>query len=257
LADASLTLEDIYGSEAFHQMRDFDSTDSPSKSPSPTPQPTPSLKPSSYTLLPANDTSGKSQLQLLLSNAPASSGGLCFAGANDSFLATAILEPDPELHPIENMIEGGRIILASGQEIDKDFELRATHLELQQQHPPLKSVDKGFPTTYREIVHYMQAPDWQLTKVLEGQKDRDGKQKKQGRTYSTIRIHSKFQPHVIVGYLKPDPDILNIGLTIKGVQLRKTEILYVLFGVNPDSCPEGLRTLIKIVYKMELAAAAK
>jgi hypothetical protein len=257
IADPKLTLEDIYGAEAFRQMRDFDSANPSVTQTTANPQPAPSLKPSSYMLPPANDTSGKSQLQLLLSNAPSHSGSLCFAGANDSFLATAILEPEQQLHPIENMIEGGRIILASGQEIDKDFELRATHLELQQQHPPLKCVDKGFPTTYREIVHYMQAPEWQLTKVREGQKDRDGKQKKQGRTYSTIRIHSKFQPQVIVGYLKPDLDILNIGLAIKGVQLPKTEILYVLFGVNPDSCPEGLRTLIKIVYKMELAAAAK
>eukprot|EP00956_Cyclotella_meneghiniana_P012011 scaffold16990_cov79-Cyclotella_meneghiniana.AAC.6 len=176
-----------------------------------------------------------------------------------SFLATAIIEPDESLHPVQNMIGAGRIILLSGRDVDPDFEMWAVHEELIATTLPLNdpSEDK-FPTTNKEICHYTKASPWQLTKIREGQKGPDGKQKKQGRIYATIRIHSKFEPQVIIGHLKPDLDALDIGLNLKGVQLPATEVKYALFGVNPNSCPEGLRRMIlQLLYKTELEAAVK
>eukprot|EP00956_Cyclotella_meneghiniana_P023842 scaffold47054_cov54-Cyclotella_meneghiniana.AAC.1 len=96
------------------------------------------------------------------------------------------------------MIGAGRIILLSGRDVDPDFEMWAVHEELIAATLPLNdpSEDK-FPTTNKEICHYMKASPWQLTKIREGQKGPiNGKQKKQGRIYATIRIHSKFEPQV-------------------------------------------------------------
>jgi hypothetical protein len=197
-------------------------------------------------------------LQRLLSTTSANAG-LIQGTEPSSFLATAIIEPDESLHPVQNMIGAKRIILLSGRDVDPDFEMWAVHEELIATTLPLNdpSEDK-FPTTNKEICHYMKASPWQLTKIREGQKGPDGKQKKQGRIYATIRIHSKFEPQVIIGHLKPDLDALDIGLNLKGVQLPATEVKYALFGVNPNSCPEGLRRMIlKLLYKTELEAAVK
>jgi hypothetical protein len=59
---------------------------------------------------------------------------------------------------------------------------------------------------------------WQLTLVKPGQKDQDGRPKQQPTIYATIRIASKFQPNVIISYLKPDLDALGIGLSHKNFQ---------------------------------------
>jgi hypothetical protein len=102
----------------------------------------------------------------------------------------------------------------------------------------------------------MKASPWQLVKVREGQKGPDGKQKRQPKIYSTIRIHSKFEARVIVGHLKPDLDAMDIGLNLKDVQLASTEVKYVILGLPPTSCPEGLRRMVtKLLYKLEMEVA--
>ena len=59
-------------------------------------------------------------------------------------------------------------------------------------------------------------------------------QKKQGRVCNHFCIHSKFEPQVLIGHLKPDLNALDICLNLKDVQLPATEIKYALFGVNPN-----------------------
>jgi hypothetical protein len=52
-------------------------------------------------------------LQLLLVTTLANAG-LVQDNGDSSFLATAIIEPDEEMHPVQNMCNAGRIILLSG-----------------------------------------------------------------------------------------------------------------------------------------------
>ena len=261
--DPNLEMADLVGAEELDRLsnpirspQDTMADDSPAAA-TKNPPPAASLKPSSYGQHTIVDESATTTLQRLLSTTSANAG--LAQDSESSFLATAIIEPDESMHPVQNMIGAGRIILLSGRDVDPDFEMWPVHEELFESTPPLKDAsEETFPTTNKEICHYMKASSWQLTKIREGQKGPDGKQKRQGRIYATIRLHSKFEPQVIIGHLKPDLDTLDIGLNLKGVQLPATEIKYALFGVNPNSCPEGLRRMIlKLLYKIELEAAVK
>jgi hypothetical protein len=78
----------------------------------------------------------------------------------------------------------------------------------------------------------MTTPGWQLTLVKPGQKDQNGRPKQQPTIYATIRITSKFQPNVIISYLKPDLDALGIGLSHKNFQSTLTEIRISIFAVS-------------------------
>ena len=171
-----------------------------------------------------DDESETTSLQRLLSTTSANAG--LVQDAESSFLATAITKPDESMHPIQNMMGAGRIILLSRRDVDPDFEMWAVHEELIGSTSPLKDPsEETFPTTNKEICHYMKASSWQLTKIREGQKGPDGKQKRQGRIYANRCIHSKFEPQVIIRHLKPDLDTFDIGLTLKGVhRLPATKI---------------------------------
>jgi hypothetical protein len=283
--DPSLSMSDFLGNDELDRLsrpRDLPADDSPTDAPSKSPSahsptdapsksppaqadnnpttslPSASLKPSSYGKHRIATDLDLSPLQRLLSTTSANAGLLQGEG-NSSFLATAIIEPDEELHPVQNMCSAGRIILISGQDIDSEFELWPVHDELIGKVSPLKDPsEEKFPASNKEVVHYMKASPWQLVKVRPGQKGPDGKPKRQPRIYSTIRIHSQFEAQVIVGHLKPDLDVMDIGLNLKDVQLASTEIKFVILGLPPNSCPEGLRLMTtKLLYKLEMKAAVQ
>jgi hypothetical protein len=96
-----------------------------------------------------------------------------------------------------------------------------------------------------------------MQQVREGQKDKNGQQKKQGPTYVILRFKSQFGGTLILNYLLLDMDMQNIRIMLKGVQLPNTETKMVIMGVVPDACPEGLKYLSGEVQRQELAAKAR
>jgi hypothetical protein len=160
----------------------------------------------------------------------------------ETTLATLIIDPKEDLHPVERLIERAQEVLSIGLSIDPGFELHVVFEELAAQFKPLKSVDKDFPSSHAEIVHYAHVPNaWQLIKVRPGQKYADGSPKKQSIIYAIIRFLSTYHKTVIHRYLMPELDMREIRLNIKGVQIADTVTVFIFFGVHPDSCPEGLR----------------
>jgi hypothetical protein len=156
---------------------------------------------------------------------------------------------------VERLIKRAQEVLSIGLSIDPGFELHVVFEELAAQFKPLKSVDKDFPSSHAEIVHYAHVPNaWQLIKVRPGHKYADGSPKKQ-----MIIIHflSTYHKTVIHRYLMPELNMREIRLNIKGVQIADTITVFIFFGVHPDSCPEGLRLMVKMMYKLELKAMVK
>ena len=216
------------------------------------------LKTSSYSQAPVTLTRTQSIFQRLLSEEATPFDGPARTSSDSTFLATANLAPEPGIHPVETVIDKMRIILTAGRDIDPSFSIYPVHLNMKEDFPPLVSVDRNFPSCHSEMVHYALVPNpWQLVQVREGQKTRDGKEKKQGFIYVTLRLHSQFDTALILNYLLPELDTRNIRLNVKGVQIPDTETRMVLFGVSPDSCPEGIKQMVKAVYKVELKAAAR
>ena len=150
-----------------------------------------------------------------------------------------------------------KMIVESATAIDPTFKILAVFPEMQQNHQPIKKADE-VPTTARGITPYGQVSSpWQLIQVRPGQKTRDGQPKKQGSIYVTYRLQSQYSTKMIMGYLLPELDTKDIRLNLKGVQLPDTETRWVLFGVNPDSCPEGLKYMYKYLVRVELKAKCK
>ena len=209
--DSGCTIESLIGRQLYKEITTYDSPSSPkpSKPTNPTAnvpaRPAASLRQSSYGQPVLNLAEQKSLLQNLLARRSDSDEAVNFTNPDDSFLATAFFQPEPGIHPVSNMIEGSKIILASGRAVDPSFELRCLHEELQEENPPLTTIDDPkYPNDYKTVKPYMEAPSWQLILVKPGQKDQNGRQKEQPTIYSTIRISSKFQPEIIISYLKPD-----------------------------------------------------
>jgi hypothetical protein len=187
-----------------------------------------------------------------------STTGVAMNDTCETTLATLIINPKEDLHPVERLIERAQEVLSIGLSIDLGFELHVVFEELAAQFKPLKTVDKDFPASHAEIVHYAHVPNaWQLIKVRPGQKYADGSPKKQSIIYAIIRFLSTYHKTVIHRYLMPELDMREIRLNIKGVQIADTVTVFIFFGVHPDSCPEGLRLMVKMMYKLELKAMVK
>jgi hypothetical protein len=69
-----------------------------------------------------------------------------------------------------------------------------------------------------------------------------------------IRIKSAFDEQVIIRWLLPELDMLRLRMTLKGVQMVETEITLVFWGLHPDSCPEGFKSIVIRVFNLEADA---
>jgi hypothetical protein len=234
--ELDLSIKDLLGEELYAKVTNYaqSPTDQPAPSNSATSRTQSSaLRPSSFGRPVIKDPESKSGLQLLLSRTSEAQIESTLSTTEEPFLATAVFQPEQGFHPISNMLEGSKIILASGRTIDSSFQLRCLVPELESDHPPLCHVDDPhFPNDYKTAQIYMTTPGWQLTLVKPGQKDQNGRPKQQPTIYATIRITSKFQPNVIISYLKPDLDALGIGLSHKNFQSTLTEIRISIFAVS-------------------------
>ena len=178
--------------------------------------------------------------------------------SGETFLATMNIQPPTELHPVEELLYHLKMLLLSGLAIDRKFALHTVFPALNTELPPLTSVDRDFPSTAKEVIHYAHvARGWQLVKVHPGQKDNNGKQKKQPNIYVVVSIFSSFDRQVIMRYLLPELDVLGMRLSIKGVQIADTETTMVFLGVHPETCPEGFKALVRKVLLLEADAMVK
>eukprot|EP00956_Cyclotella_meneghiniana_P023841 scaffold47053_cov43-Cyclotella_meneghiniana.AAC.4 len=116
--DLNLGMEDFLGPELLEKLSTPRSPSGHAAETGPIQQPSNSppaaaLKPSSYGQHRIINDEPTTTLQRLLSTTSANAG-LIQGTEPSSFLATAIIEPDESLHPVQNMIGAGRIILLSG-----------------------------------------------------------------------------------------------------------------------------------------------
>ena len=204
------------------------------------------------------DEKPASRMQRILSLSSSLHHGLSLNSDNSTFLATLNIDPPVDHHPVEELIFNLQMLLHTGLTIDSKFALHVIFAELSSELPPLTSVDRDFPTSHREVVHYALVPRaYQLIKVKPGQKDALGREKKQPNIYAIVRIFSAFSQDVIMRYLLPDLDILGLRLNVKNVQIPDTEITIIMFGVHPAACPEGFKAMLIHCFKIEADALVK
>ena len=55
-------------------------------------------------------------------------------------------------------------------------------------------------------------------------------------------------------WLLPELDMLGLRMTLKGVQMVETEITLIFWGLHPDSCPEGFKSIMIRVFNLEADA---
>jgi hypothetical protein len=222
-------------------------------------RPVSSLKKSSYGQhVIQNDDQPRSRIQRMLAMNTEITNGLKMNENNESFLATINILASEDEHPVQNLIEHMKIIATSGSKIDPKFAILPVFKEMSEEFPALTQIDRDFPSSAKEIIHYAHIPQhWQLIRVQEGQRDDNGNQRRQANIYAIIRLFSSFNSAVIIRLLLPELDELGLRLNIKGVQLPDTEVTIVFLGIHPDTCPEGFKAAIVLAFKDEADAMVK